>query len=70
MPKNIKMLKIDVICRKIVDLTGLNCNHVAGMMMRTDNNTIQEFHGIINNFADQITVLKRKLKTEQEKNKF
>ena len=59
MPKNIKMLKIDIICRKIVDLTGNNCNRVAGMLLRANPDEVQEFHGIINNLGEQIRRLKK-----------
>jgi hypothetical protein len=54
MPKNLKLLKINIICRKIVDLTGRNCNRVAVMLMRANPDEIQEFHGIINNLERQI----------------
>ena len=59
MAKNLKMLKIDLICRKIVDLTGRNCNRVAGMLLRANSDAVQEFHGIINNLEEQIRRLKK-----------
>ena len=69
MPKTIRMLRIDTIMRKIRNLTGGTYPALYSALYRSEDNVMQEVHDIINNLSDQITVLNRKLKAEQEKNK-
>jgi hypothetical protein len=68
MGKNLKMLRLDAIMQKVHNLTkGKDYPTLYGVLLRSDNTVIQEFHNLLNNFSDQITVLKQKLKSEQEK---